>query len=474
MEMIIDFPGGAHVDAHFGSFTVKTDQPPEAWCRRWESNPHPVRNTSLSRARLPVPPLRHYKVNIAGEEKELTRGELMIYFRHHDPEIRSAAYQELYRIYGQDGTILGQMYQTLIRDWHNEQIDLRNFSSPISARNLINDIPDEVVDTLLDVCQRNASVFQKFFSLKARWLGVDQLRRYDLYAPVAEADKEYPFDEAVRMVLDSFENFDPKISELAQRVFDEDHLDSEVRKGKRDGAFCMTLTPDLTPWVLVNYQGRANDVATMAHELGHAIHSMLAEHHSLFTQHACLPLAETASTFGEMVLIDRLLEQESDDNVRRDLLFRQVDDAYATILRQAFFAIFERDAHSMIAEGASVDELSEAYLKNLRTQFGDSIDVSDEFRWEWVSIPHIYHVPFYVYAYTFGQLLVLALYQQYKEQGEAFIPRYMDILSAGGSEAPVSILTKAGIDVYSADFWQGGFDVIQGWVEKLEKLPKER
>jgi oligoendopeptidase F len=415
-----------------------------------------------------------YKVNIAGEEKELTRGELMIYFRHHDPEIRSAAYQELYRIYGQDGTILGQMYQTLIRDWHNEQIDLRNFSSPISARNLINDIPDEVVDTLLDVCQRNAAVFQKFFALKARWLGVDQLRRYDLYAPVAKADKEYPFDEAVRMVLDSFENFEPKISELAQRVFDEDHLDSEVRKGKRDGAFCMTITPDLTPWVLLNYQGRANDVATMAHELGHAIHSMLAEHHSLFTQHACLPLAETASTFGEMVLIDRLLEQESDDNVRRDLLFQQVDDAYATILRQAFFAIFEREAHSMVAEGASVDQLSQTYLKNLRTQFGDSVNVSDEFCWEWVSIPHIYHVPFYVYAYTFGQLLVLSLYQQYKEQGEAFIPRYMDILSAGGSEAPVSILTKAGIDVYSDTFWQGGFDVIQGWVEKLEKLPIER
>ena len=412
-----------------------------------------------------------YKLNISGEEKELTRGELMIYFRHHDPEIRAAAYQELYRIYGQDGTILGQMYQTLIRDWRNEQIELRNFLSPISARNLINDIPDEVIDTLLDVCQRNAAVFQKFFTLKARWLGVDQLRRYDLYAPVAEADKIYSFNDAVKMVLDSFDNFDPRMTELAQRVFDEDHLDSEVRKGKRDGAFCMTITPDLTPWVLLNYQGRANDVATMAHELGHAIHSMLAEHHSLFTQHACLPLAETASTFGEMILIDRLLEQESDDKVRRDLLFQQVDDAYATILRQAFFAIFEREAHSLVAEGASVDKLSDVYLKNLRTQFGDSIDVSDEFRWEWVSIPHIYHVPFYVYAYTFGQLLVLSLYQQYKEQGEAFIPRYFDILSAGGSESPVSILTKAGIDVYSEEFWQGGFDVILGWIKKLEELP---
>jgi oligoendopeptidase F len=411
-----------------------------------------------------------FRMIVDGEEKELTRGELMVYVRHHDPQLRAAAYQEVYRVYGDNGPILGQIYQTLVRDWHNEQIALRNFSSPISARNLLNDIPDEVVNTLLEVCERNVAVFHRFFHLKAGLLGLDRLRRYDIYAPVSEAGKEYAYSDAVEMVLDSFEQFEPKVATLAERVFDDDHLDSQVRKGKRSGAFCATIVPDLTPWVLLNYQGRANDVATMAHELGHAVHALLADHHNQFTQHSSLPLAETASTFAEMLLVDRLLAQEEDEAVRRDILFQQVDDAYATIMRQAFFALFERQAHAMVQQGASVDDISKAYMANLEKQFGQSVELSDEFRWEWVSIPHIYQVPFYVYAYAFGQLLVLSLYQQFKAEGESFKPRYLEILAAGGSEAPVEILSRAGINVYSADFWQGGFDVISRMVDELEAL----
>jgi oligoendopeptidase F len=219
----------------------------------------------------------------------------------------------------------------------------------------------------------------------------------------------------------------------------------------------------------VNYQGRPDDVATLAHELGHAIHSQLAAEHSLFTFHSSLPLAETASTFGEMMLVDWLLDKDA--SVRQSLLFRQVDDAYATVMRQAMFALFERQAHDMVQHGATVDELSDAYLENLRHQFGNAVEVSDEFRWEWVSIPHIYHTPFYVYAYTFGQLLVLSLYQQYKVEGDAFKPRYLSLLSAGGSKPPVKILSDAGIDMHSVSFWQGGFEVIRGLVEQLETTP---
>jgi len=411
-----------------------------------------------------------FKVEVDGEIQELTRGELMVYARHPDPVLRERAYRELYQVYGDDGPVLGLVYQTLVRDWANEQVSLRHFSSPIAARNLTNDIPDQVVNTLLDVCQKNAPIFKKFFRLKARLLGMERLRRYDIYAPVAESRKQYEFGQAAEMVFDAFSHFDPQISDLAMRVFEEDHLDSEVRKGKRGGAFCSTITPALTPWVLLNYQSRPDDVATMAHELGHAIHSMLASDHSLFTSQASLHLAETASSFGEMLLVDRLLAQETDESVRRELLFRQVDDAYATILRQAFFALFERQAHEMVSQGASVDELANAYMENLKVQFGDAVEVSDEFRWEWVSIPHIYQVPFYVYAYTFGQLLVLALYQQYQVEGESFKPRYLKILSAGGSEAPVKVLAEAGIDIYQEQFWQGGFDVIRSLVEQLEEI----
>ncbi len=414
-----------------------------------------------------------FKVEVEGEVKDLTRGELMVFARHHDPDLRAAIYQELYKVYGDDGPILGQIYQTVVRDWHNENIDLRSYGSPISVRNLRNDVPDKAVTALLDVCKNNAPTFQRFFDLKARWLKTDQLRRYDIYAPVAKSDKTYTYQESVAMVLDAFQTFDPRVADLAEKIFADGHVDSEVRKGKRGGAFCWSVDKDLSPWVMLNFQGTADAVATMAHELGHGIHALLAADHSVFTYGSSLPLAENASTFGEMLLIDKLLSQESDPAVRRDILFKQVDDAYATIMRQAFFAMFERDAHQMIRDGGIVDEVSDMYLKNLQTQFGKAVSLSDEFRWEWVSIPHFYNTPFYVYAYAFGQLLVLSLYQRYQKEGDSFKPGYIKILEAGGSKAPAAILKESGIDISSQEFWQGGFDVISGMVKELEDLPIE-
>ncbi|HET6598141.1 MAG TPA: M3 family oligoendopeptidase [Anaerolineales bacterium] len=411
-----------------------------------------------------------FKLEVNGEIQELTRAQLQPYIQGPDPDLRARAYQELYRVFGEDGPVLGQMYQTRARDWHNENITLRKFSSPIAVRNLANDVPDEAVDVLMDVTKKNAKIFQRYFKMKAKYVGMDRLRRYDIYAPVAKSDKAFEFSDAARMVLESFSAFEPRVGELAQRVLDQDRLDSEVRKGKQGGAFCASINAEDTPYVLMNYTGRARDVATLAHELGHAIHAMLASHHSTFTFHSSLPLAETASTFGEMMLTEKLLSEETDEAVRRDILFKQMDDAFATILRQIYFAMFEREAHAMILKNASTDELSAAYRKNLEEQFGDSVELSEEFKWEWVSIPHIYHTPFYVYAYAFGQLLVFSLYQQYKAEGESFKPKYLKILSAGGSEAPEKILSEAGIDIRSAKFWQGGFDVLNRMVEELEKL----
>src|SRR5215211_8869064 len=288
-----------------------------------------------------------FKLDMDGETKELTRGQLTAYVQGVDPDLRAKAYQELYRVYGADGPILGQMYQTRARDWHNENIELRKFPSAMSVRNLGNDIPDEAVDALLTVARKNVKIFQRYFKLKAKHVGIPsgKLRRYDIYAPVAKSDKPFEFGDAARMVLESFSAFEPRIGELAQRVFEQDHLDSEVRKGKQGGAFCASINPENTPYVLMNYTGRARDVATLAHELGHAIHAMLASHHSTFTFHSSLPLAETASTFGEMMLTEKLLTEETDASVRRDILFKQMDDAFATILRQIYFALFEREAH---------------------------------------------------------------------------------------------------------------------------------
>ncbi|NUM48410.1 MAG: oligoendopeptidase F, partial [Anaerolineales bacterium] len=342
----------------------------------------------------------------------------------------------------------------------------------ISVRNLANDIPDAVIDTLLEVAKQNAPVFQRYFRLKAKWLGMERVRRFDLYAPVTSTEKTYSYNEGIGMVLDAFGEFTPEFANLAKRVFDSLHIDSEVRHGKDDGAFCFGVLPELTPWVLVNYHNKPRDVATLAHELGHAIHAMLASGNPLLTVNPSLPLAETASTFGEMVLVDYLLAREDDQQVRTDMLFRQVDNAYATIMRQIFFALFEREAHEMIQQGASVDDLAEAYLKNLQTQFGDAMEIDDDFRWEWVGIPHIYKTPFYVYAYAFGLLLVLSLYQQYKAEGESFKPRYLKILSAGGTASPADILSEAGVDIHSAAFWQGGFDVLAEMVTTLEKIPR--
>jgi oligoendopeptidase F len=414
-----------------------------------------------------------FKLLVNGKTKEMTESELYSFRYSTDPKMRAKSYQEQLRVYGNDGPILGQMYQTRLRDWHNENIDMRKFNKPIAARNLSNDIPDESVDALLDVARKNVNIFQRYFNMKAKYIGIPsgKLRRYDIYAPVARAKKTYTFDEAVKMVLDAFNAFEPKVADLAKRVFDESRIDSEIRKGKAGGAFCWSVVPEMTPWVLVNYQGTGREVATLAHELGHAIHSMLAAHHTSFTFQSSLPLAETASTFAEMVLIDKLLTEEKDESVRRDILFKQMDDAYATIMRQSYFALFEKQAHEMVQKNASADDLAAAYLENLKEQFGDALELSDEFKWEWVGIPHIYHTPFYVYAYAFGQLLVLSLYQQFKAEGESFKPKYLRILSAGGSEAPEKILSEAGINIRDPKFWQGGFDVLEKLVSELEKLP---
>lgn len=410
-----------------------------------------------------------FTLRVGGKKQTLNRESLMAYVRHQKPAVRQAAYQELYRVFSVQGDLLGEIYKTLVNDWKSENLGLRRFSSPIATRNLGNDVPDEAVEMLLASCAKNAGVFQRYFKIKARICKVASMSRYHIYAPHRTEAKKYKYTDAVTIVLEAYRGFSPRLAELAGQVFRDRHIDGPTRPGKLGGAYCYSVVPGLTPYVMLNYTGEARDIATMAHELGHAVHGMMAKDHSVFTFHSTLPLAETASVFGERILSDALMSQERNKAVQQGLLLGQLDDIYATVLRQAYFVRFEKMAHQMIAEGATADELAKAYLGELRQQFGKAVKVPQEFQWEWLTIPHLYASPFYCYAYSFGNLLVLALYRMYREQGEAFVPKYLDLLATGGSRSPQEILSQVGVDMKSDVFWQSGFDQIGEMVDQLER-----
>lgn len=406
---------------------------------------------------------------IKGRTLRLTREQLMSYVRHPLASVRRTAYRELFSVYKENRDVLGEIYKNLVQDWGNEALKLRHYSSPMAVRNVANDIPDKAVEALLKACRSSASVFQKYFKLKARLLKLKSFQRYDLYAPYSGNKARIPFPRGQQIVLQSYKAFSPTLANLAKRVMDERHLDAAIRPGKMGGAFCYSVLPKHTPYVLVNYTGETRDVSTLAHELGHAVHGMLAGEHPIFTFHSALPLAETASLFGEQLLSDALLQEERNKQVRINLLINQLDDAYATILRQAYFVVFEQEAHTLVAQGATVDQLAQTYLRLLKEQFGRAVTVGEEFQWEWLAIPHIYSSPFYCYAYSFGNLLVFSLFQQFKKEGAPFVPKYLELLAGGGSASPQTLLTPLGVDISSYSFWQSGFDRIRDLVKELEQ-----
>jgi oligoendopeptidase F len=412
-----------------------------------------------------------YKMKVGNKTKILTREELTNFVRSNSAKTREDAYKTLLTKYNENKGVVGEIYQNITLNWKHEGVDIRGYQSPISMRNIGNDIDDKTIESLLQVCRKNSSVFQKFFVQKAKMLKMKKLRRYDLYAPAASniKEKNYSFDKSVKLVFDSLGKFSPKLEKFARQVFDEKHIDSSVRVGKRDGAFCSTLTPKITPFVLINFTGKSRDVFTLAHELGHAVHSEAAQDRSILVQDAPLPLAETASTFSELLLYDNISSKIT-DNEKKIMLSEKIDDLYATIMRQSFFTIFEKDAHKQIGQGTTIEEISKTYLKNIKEQFGNSVSVSDDFAIEWSCIPHFYHTPFYCYSYSFGNLLALSLFQRYKKEGKEFASDYIDILAAGGSKKPEDLLDEHDLDIRSPKFWQGGFDYIKTQVKELESL----
>jgi oligoendopeptidase F len=385
---------------------------------------------------------------------------------------RVAAYRSLLSTYKKNSGVLGEIYINRILNWNNEYILLRGFPTPISVRNLSNNISDETIMALLNVCRSNSKVFHQYFREKAKILNVKKLERYHLYAPLrSQTQEKITYGEALKMVLEAFNDFHPAFKSIVQDLVTKKHIHSKLQDNKQGGAFCSTISPKVDPFVLLNFDGTLRDISTMAHEFGHAIHSVLAADKPISVQHPSLPLAETASVFGEMILNDRLLGQVKKKD-KKIMLAEQIDDFYATIMRQAYFTIFEITAHELIGKNSatSIDELSESYMDNLREQFGNSIKVSDDFKYEWLYIPHFYHSPFYCYAYSFGNLLVMSLYQQFKNEGREFIPNYISILSAGGSKKPEDLLLSRGIDISKEDFWQRGFDLVNDKINELKEI----
>jgi oligoendopeptidase F len=338
-------------------------------------------------------------------------------------------------------------------------------------RNFGNQVSDKTVETLLRVCEEERKIYWRYFNYKAESLGVKKLRRFDLYAPMKETKKrEYSFEESKKMVIGAYKQFDKMFADLAEKLFIEQHIDSLPRINKTSGAFCATVGPAITPYVMLNHTNTLRDVSTLAHELGHAIHSLMASKHYPGAQKANLPLSETASTLGEMILFEKMLSEETDPQIKKQMLWEKMADSYATVLRQNYFIKFEIVAHELITKGATCKDLGDLYLKNLREQFGKSVIVGPEFRNEWMYISHIFESPFYCYAYNFGELLSLSLYAKYKKEGDKFIPKIKTILETGGSEDPTKILAKMGVNVESEGFWRGGFKIIEGWQKELERV----
>lgn len=412
-----------------------------------------------------------YDFRPEGGEPKLIKNnaEISSYAYSINPAERKAAFEARFEQYQKNIDKFFVAYQAVVKDW-NYEAKIRGFGSSIAMRNVANHVDDDSISTLIGVCSKNVSIFQDYFKFKAKELGLSKLTRFDLYAPIGNSTQNYKYDEAVAIVDEAFRSFSSSFADNAKKIIEQNHVDTHPADTKRGGAFCMTVAPSITPYVLLNYANKMRDVSTLAHELGHGVHSLYANKHSISSQHATLPLAETASTLGEMILFEKILSETSDLSIKKQLLSDKLADSYATICRQNFIVKFEISAHEAIQKGIEESDLSQMWLDNLKEQFGDSVEVDEMFRYEWAYIPHIIHTPFYCYAYNFGELLSMALYAKYKQEGEGFVSKIEEILSAGGSEDPKLILERVGIDMSSAEFWQGSFELIKAWQDELETI----
>jgi oligoendopeptidase F len=386
-----------------------------------------------------------------------------------DPEVRAAAASAVTGGLKPGLRTRAYVYNTLLSD---KAIDdrLRGYPSWITSRNLSNEATDESVQALVDAVKRRYDIPQRWYALKARVLGVERLKDWDRGSSLATSDTHVPWEEAKQIVLDSYASFSDEMATTARRFFDDHWIDAPARPGKRPGAFCSYTVPSVHPYVFLNYTARRRDVLTLAHELGHGLHAYLAREQGPFHQGTPLTLAETASVFGETVTFGRLLEQTTDPNERLALLAENIEGAIATVFRQTAMNRFEDSAHTARrTEGElSVDRFGQLWAASQEEMLGAAVEVTDGYRSWWSYVPHFIGTPGYVYAYAYGQLLALSVYAQYTEQGSDFVPRYLHMLSSGGSMAPEELGKIVGCDLADPGFWDGGLDLVEEQLEQAE------
>jgi oligoendopeptidase F len=404
-----------------------------------------------------------------GVQEELNLSQILSLLYDPDRELRRRAMDTVYQGLGGHGQVLTFVYDTLIQD-HLTMDRMRHYPNPMAPRHLANEIDGGVVKTMMEVAEANYGPAQDYFRLKAKLLNIPRPALYDQYAPVGKAVTPFAYGQAKRMILDAFDAFDPSFRALAGEFFAKDWIDAEIRKGKRAGAFCASPSPQLHPYILCNYDDNLRDVMTVAHELGHGLHGCLSRKQSYFNYDTPLTMAETASVFAEMLVFDYLVERQTDPQVQIALLAGKVEDIFATVFRQNVLTRFEELAFSARDEKRLTPErLGELWLDANGKYYGDAVDMPDGYRWGWSYIPHFIHSRFYCYSYVFGQLLVLALYRMYKDGGKSFVPKYLALLEAGGSDTPEALLKPLGVNIHEAAFWQQGIDEIKTLVSKLQE-----
>jgi oligoendopeptidase F len=349
---------------------------------------------------------------------------------------------------------------------------LRNYESWISSRNLANETSDEAVEALVKAVTARYDVVERYYTVKRRLMGLDRLYEWDRYAPIEEVERQLTWAQARDLVLGSYHRFSPRAGKLVQDFFDNPWIDAPVAEGKESGAYCAGATPRFHPFVMMNFTGKFNDALTLAHELGHGLHDRLAARQHMFDYHPPLTLAETASVFGEQLTFDRLMADERDPRVRLAMLCHQVEDAFATIFRQVAMNRFEDAAHTARrAQGElSPDHLGQIWQEKVQAMFGDSLELTEDHLPWWSYVGHFIRVPGYVYAYAFGNLLALSLYQRYREVGPDFVDTYLDFLGAGGSQAPDELVKSVGMDITDPGFWDAGLKILDSMVAQVEDL----